>query len=38
VFLTHRAIERDVNAAIKKMGKLKTVLGSIVRIRQESLL
>src|SRR5437763_2566673 len=23
VFLTHRAIERDVNAAIKKMGKLK---------------
>jgi homoserine dehydrogenase len=38
VFLTHRAIERDVNAAIKKMGKLKTVLGSIVRIREESLL
>ncbi|HTM59080.1 MAG TPA: homoserine dehydrogenase [Burkholderiales bacterium] len=38
VFLTHRAIERDVNAAIRKMGKLKTVLGSIVRIRQESLL
>ena len=38
VFLTHRALERDVNQAIKKMGKLKTVLGAIVRIRAESLL
>ena len=38
VFLTHRALERHVNDAIKKMGKLKTVLGNIVRIRQESLL
>ncbi|HYL90912.1 MAG TPA: homoserine dehydrogenase [Burkholderiales bacterium] len=38
VFLTHRAIERDINHAIRKMGKLKTVLGTIVRIRQESLL
>src|SRR5438067_476410 len=38
VMLTHRALERDVDQAIKKMGKLKTVLGAIVRIRQESLL
>ncbi len=38
VFLTHRALERDVNQAIKRMGKLKTVLGAIVRIRAESLL
>jgi len=38
VMLTHRAIERDVNQAIKRMGKLKTVLGAIVRLRQESLL
>src|SRR2546426_12006073 len=29
VMLTHRALERDVNQAIKKMGKLKTVLGAI---------
>ena len=38
VFLTHRAIERDINDAIKRLGRLKTVLGTIVRIRQESLL
>jgi homoserine dehydrogenase len=38
VFLTHRALERDVNQAIKRMAKLKTVLGAIVRIRAESLL
>jgi homoserine dehydrogenase len=38
VFLTHRALERDVNQAIKRMGKLNTVLGAIVRIRAESLL
>jgi len=38
VMLTHRALERDVNQAIAKIEKLKTVLGKIVRLRQESLL
>ena len=38
VMLTHRALERDVNKAMAKIEKLKTVLGKIVRIRQESLL
>ncbi|HEY3077083.1 MAG TPA: homoserine dehydrogenase [Burkholderiales bacterium] len=38
VMLTHRAIERDVNQAMAKIEKLKTVLGSIVRLRLEALL
>ena len=38
VMLTHRALERDVNQAMGKIEQLKTVLGKIVRIRQESLL
>ena len=36
--LTHRALESDVNEATKRIEKLKTVLGKIVRLRQESLL
>ena len=38
VMLTHRALERDVNQAMGKIEQLKTVLGRIVRIREESLL
>jgi len=38
VMLTHRALERDVNQAMRKIEGLPTVLGSIVRLRQESLL
>jgi homoserine dehydrogenase len=38
VMLTHRALERDVDESMAKIEKLKTVLGKIVRIRQESLL
>jgi homoserine dehydrogenase len=38
VMLTHRALERDVDQAMAKISKLKTVLGSIVRLRLEALL
>src|SRR5256712_465807 len=38
VILTHRALERDVNQAMAKIEKLKTVLGKIVRLRHEALL
>jgi homoserine dehydrogenase len=38
VLLTHRAIERDVNKAMARISRLKTVLGDIVRLRMESLL
>jgi len=38
VMLTHRALERDVNQAMRKIEQLKTVLGRIVRIREEALL
>src|SRR5256714_14367797 len=38
VMLTHRALERDVDQAMAKIEKLKTVLGRIVRLRQEALL
>ena len=38
VMLTHRAMERDVNQAMAKIEKLKTVLGKIVRLRLEALL
>src|SRR4051794_20713196 len=38
VMLTQRALERDVNQAMTKISKLKTVLGKIVRLRQEALL
>jgi homoserine dehydrogenase len=38
VMLTHRAIERDVNAALAKIEKLPTVVGKVTRIRLEELL
>jgi homoserine dehydrogenase len=38
VMLTHRALERDVDEATARLERLKTVLGSIVRLRQEALL
>jgi homoserine dehydrogenase len=36
--LTHRAIEKNVDAAIKSIEKLRTVLGKVTRIRLEELL
>ena len=38
VLLTHRAIEKDVNAAMVRIEKLPTVLGKVTRIRLEELL
>ena len=38
VMLTHRAIEKNVNAAMKKIEKLQTVVGKVTRIRLEELL
>jgi len=38
VLLTHHALERNVDSAIARIGKLKTVLGDVVRLRMESLL
>ena len=38
VMLTHRAIEKNVNAAMAKIEKLSTVLGKVTRIRLEELL
>ncbi len=38
VMLTHRAIEKNVNAALAKVEKLPTVLGKVTRIRLEELL
>ena len=38
VMLTHRALERNVNQALKKIEKLPTVVGSVTRIRLEELL
>ncbi len=38
VMLTHRALEKNVNAAIAKIEKLPTVLGKVTRIRLEALL
>jgi len=38
VMLTHRALERNVNLAMKKIEKLPTVVGSVTRIRLEELL
>ncbi len=37
VMLTHRAIERNVNAAMKKIEKLPVVAGKVTRIRLEEL-
>jgi homoserine dehydrogenase len=38
VLLTHRAIERNVDSAIRKIEKLRTVVGKVTRIRLEALL
>ena len=38
VMLTHLAIEKNVDAAIKSIEKLRTVLGKVTRIRLEELL
>jgi homoserine dehydrogenase len=38
VMLTHRAIEKNVNAAMARIEKLPTVLGKVTRIRLEELL
>ena len=37
VMLTHRAIEKNVNAALKRIEKLPVVLGKVTRIRLEEL-
>jgi homoserine dehydrogenase len=38
VMLTHRALEKNVNLAMKRIEKLPTVVGSVTRIRLEELL
>ena len=38
VMLTHDAVEREVNAAIRRIEALPTVLAPVIRIRQEELL
>ena len=38
VLLTHRALEKNVAAALKRIEKLKTVVGKVTRIRCEELL
>ena len=38
IMLTHDAVERDVNAAIRRIEALSTVLAPVIRIRQEELL
>jgi len=38
VMLTHRALEKNVNQAMKKIEKLPSVVGSVTRIRLEELL
>ena len=38
VMLTHRAVERNVNAAIARIERLRTVAGKVTRIRLEELL
>ncbi|HQR55445.1 MAG TPA: homoserine dehydrogenase [Burkholderiaceae bacterium] len=38
IMLTHDAVEREVNAAIRRIESLPTVLAPVIRIRQEELL
>jgi homoserine dehydrogenase len=38
IMLTHEALERDVNAALRAIEALPTVLAPVIRIRQEELL
>ena len=37
IMLTHDAVERDVNAAVRRIEALPTVLAPVIRIRQEEL-
>ncbi len=37
IMLTHDAVEREVNAALKRIEQLPTVLAPVIRIRQEEL-
>jgi len=37
IMLTHEALERDVNVALRRIEALQTVLAPVIRIRQESL-
>jgi homoserine dehydrogenase len=37
IMLTHDALERDVNAAMRRIEQLPTVLAPVIRIRQEEL-
>jgi homoserine dehydrogenase len=37
IMLTHDAIERDVDAAVKRIEQLPTVLAPVIRLRQEEL-
>jgi homoserine dehydrogenase len=38
VMLTHSALEKDVNAAIARIEKLRAVVGKVTKIRMEALL
>ncbi|HTT12804.1 MAG TPA: homoserine dehydrogenase [Burkholderiaceae bacterium] len=38
IMLTHDAVERDVNAAVRRIEMLPTVLAPVIRIRQEELI
>jgi homoserine dehydrogenase len=38
IMLTHDALERDANAAVRRIEQLPTVLAPVIRIRQEELL
>jgi len=38
IMLTHEAVERDVDAAIRRIEALPTVLAPVIRLRQEDLL
>jgi homoserine dehydrogenase len=38
VMLTHQAIEKNIDAAIARIEKLRTVVGKVTRIRLEELL
>jgi homoserine dehydrogenase len=37
IILTHRSVERNVNAAIARIEALPTIAGKVVRIRLEEL-
>jgi homoserine dehydrogenase len=37
IMLTHETVEKHINAAIRKIEKLSTISGKVVRIRLEEL-